>query len=356
MVLALHFNRSRAFFVLLLLLSFYWYAGLPARVGAPPSSVPMLYGIFAFLLPANITLFCLMREKGILTPAGRKRFAFLVIQAALFLLVEKTGQAGEGMVPAATQQWTCPALALPLMSVCFLSVAVKSCFSGSLIDSGFLGVLAAIALPFTVTGGGDAHTVFLFAAGFMLILSILQDSHNMAYRDDLTGLLSRRALNEQLEGLGRRYVVAMLDLDHFKKLNDMYGHDTGDQVLRMTAARIRAVGGGGKAYRYGGEEFTILFPGKRAEEALPHLESLRAEIASYRFRIRSCNRSHGGRGQGVRGMGRKDETRLSVTVSIGVAEGNRRSGPPREVVAAADEALYRAKQRGRNRISMATVS
>jgi len=79
-------------------------------------------------------------------------------------------------------------------------------------------------------------------------------------------LPSRRALIERLPSLGRRYTVAMVDVDHFKNFNDTYGHDAGDQVLRMVASRLGEVSGGGTAFRYGGEEFTILFPGKGGKE------------------------------------------------------------------------------------------
>ena len=95
----------------------------------------------------------------------------------------------------------------------------------------------------------------------MVAIAVLQDTFRMAFRDELTGIPSRRALNERLAALGNRYTIAMLDVDHFKNFNDTYGHDLGDQVLKMVAAHIAGVGGGGKAFRYGGEEFTVLFPG-----------------------------------------------------------------------------------------------
>ena len=78
----------------------------------------------------------------------------------------------------------------------------------------------------------------------------------------------------------------MTDVDHFKKFNDTYGHDVGDQVLRMVAARLKKVTGGGKAYRYGGEEFTIVFAGKTMEECQPHLEAVREAIENYAMQLR----------------------------------------------------------------------
>ena len=175
----------------------------------------------------------------------------------------------------------------------------------------------------------------------------------MAFRDELTGLPGRRALDERLKATGRSYAVAMVDVDHFKKFNDTHGHDVGDQVLKLVASRLAGVGGGGIAFRYGGEEFTILFPGKDADEALPHLEQLRADIAGYRMALRAPDRPRRTR-SGKRRRGASGGTKsLSVTVSIGVAARTPRHDEPEAVIKAADRALYRAKRGGRNRVEAA---
>jgi GGDEF domain-containing protein len=182
------------------------------------------------------------------------------------------------------------------------------------------------------------------------VLGVLQETYRLAFRDELTRLPSRRALNERLKAVGRRYAVAMVDVDHFKSFNDTYGHDVGDQVLRMVAARLARVGGGGHAYRYGGEEFTLLFAGQGVEEALPHLEGLRAEIEGYRMAIRASDRPRKKRAGKRRRSGTTSAQSVSVTVSIGVAERSDRYDYPEAVIKAADKALYRAKRRGRNRV------
>jgi PleD family two-component response regulator len=110
------------------------------------------------------------------------------------------------------------------------------------------------------------------------------------------------------------------------------------------------VGCGGRVYRYGGEEFAIVFPGKSKARVLVCMEELRASIASYRFAIRGPNRPDPSRdGSKNRYDGGADST-ISVTVSIGVAESLDGKVSPREIVVAADVELYRAKQRGRNRV------
>jgi diguanylate cyclase (GGDEF)-like protein len=192
------------------------------------------------------------------------------------------------------------------------------------------------------------------ASGAILMAALLQESHRLAFRDELTGLPGRRALDERLRSLqGRRYTVAMVDVDHFKKFNDSHGHDIGDQVLKLVAARLAEVGGGGTAYRYGGEEFSVLFPGSELDEAFPHLEALRAAVEIYRMAVRGEARPK----KAEMGIPRSDATlpparTLSVTVSIGAAQPDgARLRTPAQVVKAADEALYRAKQGGRNKVA-----
>lgn len=213
-------------------------------------------------------------------------------------------------------------------------------------------VCMAWALP-----RGAAHPLELAlmsaAALTALCISLAHEGFHMAFRDELTGLPGRRALNERLQRMGRVYTLAMADVDHFKAFNDTHGHDVGDQVLRMVASQLRRVPGGGQAYRYGGEEFTLVFPGKTAAEAMPHLETVRRAIEAYQMRLRDKparpkadqigQRRRGGRG----GRGARP---LRVTVSIGVAERSDALRAPDAVIKAADQALYKAKDGGRNQV------
>jgi diguanylate cyclase (GGDEF)-like protein len=143
----------------------------------------------------------------------------------------------------------------------------------------------------------------------------------------------------------------MVDVDHFKKFNDTHGHDVGDQVLKLVARRLAKVGGRGTAYRYGGEEFSVLFPKTGLGEAERALEAIRDSIEKYRMAVRGPDRPRKGEeGMKMRGEGAPQKV-LSVTVSIGVAVPSPEARTPHQVVKAADAALYRAKQAGRNRLS-----
>ena len=178
------------------------------------------------------------------------------------------------------------------------------------------------------------------------IIVVVIDSYYLAYRDELTHLPSRRALNQYSLSLGRKYCVAMLDIDHFKKFNDNYGHDIGDQVLKLVAAKLAEIKSGGRVFRYGGEEFTAIFPRKTANEALDELEKLRKSVADYDIVIRHPIRKTKKSRQGNQSDALKT---VSVTISIGVATREPKN-TFEQTIKQADQALYKAKKKGRNQV------
>lgn len=230
------------------------------------------------------------------------------------------------------------------------------------IDSGMMWSLISVWMGVETGALGHKGTAYFGVAALMLASSIVENSYSLAFHDELTGLSSRRAYNDALLLLKHPYAVALVDIDHFKSINDTYGHDTGDQALRYVAAKIARVGGGGQAFRVGGEEFTVLFPGKTASAVQDYLELLRLNIENSSFRVRS--------GQERRRVARETDRRarishrgvrhatsqmLQVTVSIGLAESQPKADVS-EVIQIADKTLYRAKQGGRNRLEVAATA
>jgi diguanylate cyclase (GGDEF)-like protein len=235
------------------------------------------------------------------------------------------------------------------------------------VENGFAWALLALFIAFNNGAIGLVARAYVASAAIILVVSIVETSYAMAYNDELTGLPSRRAFNDAILRLDAPYTVAAVDIDHFKSVNDSYGHDTGDEVLCMVAANLARVTGGGQAFRVGGEEFTILFPSKRTQEVMSHLENLRLMIEQSPFRLRSkADRRSASRGADRRTPGgRKKTTRrkstaagakgnLQVTVSIGVAEPSDTETQIAHVLNLADEALYTAKRGGRNRVENAS--
>jgi GGDEF domain-containing protein len=357
MFLSVHFHRGRPFMALFLLVLFYWATRTMPIDASIELSLHGTYQAFVILIPVNLAFLALMRERGLFSTAGRLRLAFLAIQAAfaywlfsnhLFDLLPYIAHSYAILPKVASLSIPEPALISGIVT--FVLIAMLAIRRQTPIDSGLLGTLVAFFMACNWLKSRDIHTAYCASGALIMTLSVLRDSYNLAFRDELTGLPSRRTLNESLSGLGRRYTIAMLDVDHFKRFNDTYGHDVGDQVLKMVAQKLTGVGGGGRAYRYGGEEFTILFPRRAVSEAVPHLEELRKSIADYRIAIRGSERPKGQReGKGQRGrQGAGGYT--SVTISIGVAERTEGLTSAEEVIQAADKALYKAKNKGRNQV------
>lgn len=160
-------------------------------------------------------------------------------------------------------------------------------------------------------------------------------------QDPLTGLANRRHLDEALpqalvdcHRLARPLTVVMIDIDHFKRINDAHGHLAGDAMIRELARRLsRLVEGHGLACRYGGEEFLLLLPGRGIEPALRLAQDFGREVAALDMNF--------------------DGQRLQATVSCGISEYPTHASEPRGLVRAADQALYAAKLQGRNRVCVA---
>jgi diguanylate cyclase (GGDEF)-like protein len=217
---------------------------------------------------------------------------------------------------------------------------------GAPLDAALLAAALLVGGVLRAPGAGPRVELALAATALALLVGVVEDAHGKAYMDQLTGLPGRRALDEWMRHPARRYSLAMVDVDHFKRLNDRNGHAVGDQVLRMLAAQLSRVEAGGRAYRYGGEEFVLVFRGHRSPQLLAALERLRKRVAERPFRVRSPQRP-GRRTRSARGRG--GGSGLKVSVSIGVAD-NRQAGSADAVLKAADKALYRAKRAGRNRV------
>ena len=311
-----------------------------------------LLAVIPLLLPVNILLYAWWSERGLFTLHGAMRMAITLAQIAFLALLFKQA-AGEIMawlerplVPLASlEPIPFPQFTLLVSLICLVGLLAVFVRKAEAIEGSFVWVLPSVMAGFWWPND------FAFWGGvacFLLTVALIESSFKMAFNDELTGLPARRAMNEYLLKMGRRYTIAMVDVDHFKKVNDVHGHDVGDQVLRMVATCLRRVSGGGRAYRYGGEEFAVIFPSKEIDRALPHLEELREKISQTGFTLRSRKRPKKKPGKSTSKTVGK--AKLQVTVSIGAAMRNDKLASADEVIKAADQALYKAKRGGRNRV------
>ena len=331
------------------------YAGIIAVHNSDQTTMAHYFLSISVLVPANILLFRLWQITSLFSLAGLARTVIIAGESYLVFWASKSAYlplfdvfsfspvSNFTLLPDSISQ-----LSALLFALCSLVYVGFIAFLQKPSDSTML-----VAVITVFISCANNQLPFVFLAGFsaiaiMLAISTIQTSYNMAFVDTLTGLPSRRAMELELKKLGRRFTIAMLDIDHFKKLNDTYGHDVGDQVLRMVAKHIRRVGGGGRPARYGGEEFAIIFPNRTINDATPFLEVVRRNIADASFALRDKDRPK--KIPKTRAKRKKPSDEISVTISIGVAERDRQNKLPSSVLKLADDALYKAKKQGRNRV------
>ena len=337
------FGRSRTFIALAAL-------ALAHLAVSRPHATP-LYHATTVAFPLAYAYYAWRPETSVLGPHGFRSAVAMTIAGAVVLALSAWFPVPVLALIGKTRLFPFHAAPLGDVALAATAVGIASGFAAWLYrrEAASLALAAGTAAFALAARSGDRSVadLFLATAALVLAVAVLQDLFHMAFRAPLTGLLSRRALEEHAAALGRRYAIAMIDVDHFKRVNDVHGHDTGDQVLRMVERMLTRVGGA-RAYRYGGEEFALIFAGRDCDEVLDRLEALREDVAGYPFRLRSPGRTKAGRRSR---SGKAGSTRaLKVTVSVGVAQPDTRAADPRAVLAAADKALYRAKHRGRNTV------
>lgn len=345
--ISLWLNRIQPFIVLLSVLLVNVMFSYFAPVEQVSVAQSILFPIVSFLLPFNVFLWVLLPEKGI----HNKSYNVFVLTvfavqafAVYWLMNELPLQWIEWLsMPVVTgvsyYQLSFASSLMFLVAGFLLSLKLNyekqlRVFNHSVV---FILLLMAFALNQHIESGVLAWTSTV--VGLIILLSLVFDAHHIAYTDELTGLKGRRALIESFMGLGKRYSLAMVDIDHFKQFNDTYGHDVGDKVLRVVAKTLDTVNGG-KAYRYGGEEFTLVFARKTPEEVVEELDRLRLAVAHQIITLDDKESK----------KSKKAAKTVNVNISLGVAQPDAEHTTPEQVMKFADEGLYKAKRTGRNKV------
>ena len=327
--LAWHFNRGKVLLAggLILLPAFYPYIATESF----PSSSTTVAAI-------GLGLLLVLRERGFFNRFVFNRILFLAMLLAWSMAYEK------GTINFDFLAINVPLLDVTLSSLlCWAAIAITSLLSLSYwwrkadgFSTAVLVSLATLLLIECQNFSANQDAAIRSAQILVWVWFVIAESHRMAYRDELTQLPSRRALNEAMLALPRHYAIAMLDVDHFKKFNDSYGHDKGDDVLRIVGRVMLCYGGSASVFRYGGEEFTLLFKGRNVEQAEETLEQVREEIQAQRLDVSTDAKTK----------------EISVTASLGLAYSTTGEAPG-DVIKRADKALYQAKRKGRNRLMVA---
>jgi GGDEF domain-containing protein len=286
-----------------------------------------------------------MPERGLL--ARRNLLLLFVIAVSVWLSIDAPAHVWSGLraaLPFGALPWTAGAVASILIFIaaglCLLRWVLRGGPDGGGPEhrAGLRGLCRLADRPIRIQHRRDGPGRSLrLARGALRVL-------RMAFIDALSGLPNRRALDEALARLSGNFAVAMIDIDHFKRFNDTHGHAAGDLVLKAIGPQLRKIRGG-RAYRYGGRGILRAF--------------LRRPMPRRCGRARSgaleCRTGPGADPLGAAAApahpGRHSATKpvtVRVTISAGLAERDATARAPAEVLKAADQALYRAKSKGRN--------
>lgn len=347
--LSLSLNRTREAGAAFLLLIVYFCIQTELQLPLVQPRPGSIYFLLSLLVPLALTLLVILPEKRAIEPWG---VAVALIAPLLFLasilILEIWPDLHEIWLPRADAPTILSTegfyLFVGVILFCLLLFFItrESTRAGVF----FAGVFSFVTLNWLQIP--MISTVMMLGAGISLFTGAISSMLSMLYSDELTGLLNRKALNREMEVLKPGDILAMADIDKFKSLNDTHGHDTGDEVLKLVAAFMSDVTENGKAYRYGGEEFSLVFRKREANRVLDALQTLRKKIACYQIAIR--NRSKRPKNNKSGASYRKKaspEKVIKTSVSMGVVV-LREGESPFDALKRADAELYRAKQSGRN--------
>lgn len=326
-----------------------WLVAMALLACTLKQTAPLFAGIW---LPALMLVITSVRDPGLWSA---RSWCWLVLLVLGWWLLHPP-QSGFATATLQADQWVSGKLSpLALGTMLTVLAAAISLWRWTLrgwpIDLG--NAMATLLLAAALGSPEATPAAGLFAlAGLVFAVGVLWAAYRMAFVDPLTGLANRRALDERLASSGWKLALAMVDVDFFKKLNDRYGHDNGDLVLRAVARELGRTRGA-RAYRYGGEEFCLVFAGRQIARADQVLEGLRTRIEAMRVPVGGSGGRSAASQQAVRKGQRGAE--LSCTVSIGLAQREAERRSTEAVLKAADQALYKAKQKGRNRVISASA-
>ncbi len=357
LVMSHSFNQSRCAMIAFAMMLSYWVIQSRLQTSLGTGTTLLELSLLAFLLPVASLLTYAFKDSSL----SSKSFLFYVLINVLFIAwsyltishfgAESIEQFNEGLLFVVPQVSRLP-FVLVLYLVALTGVtAILVLRNNRIADVVAYSAVLTASSTFIFFDTPFISSTMFSLAGLLLLTSLISASHELAFNDGLTGIPGRHALEMDMKQLGRKYSIAMLDVDHFKAFNDTYGHDTGDDVLKLVASRLAMVGGKARVYRYGGEEFTAVFRGKYLDDVLEHLELVREDIAQYEMALRNVSTRPKDKKAGASKRGKASGTEtVNITISIGVADSSS-DRKPHNVIKLADKALYKAKQTGRNKVS-----
>ena len=347
------FRRSRIGLSLLILIigdqSFLWMP--PVHTGIE-SSDP-IFQITALLIPLNLLVLTLVTHEAIFTRTTLLWTLFILFQTmvagwlAYAYPVMTAAALNIAFLPSAVTVWSHLAQPVMLAWGTALTLQITHALSAdSEIEKGFVWAQIAVVVALYSVQMGWEPRPFLALAGLIIVMSLMQTSYRSSFRDETTKLPGSRAFEMATKRLGRRYSLAIVEIDQLKETNNHYGRSIGDQVLALVAKKIVHASGRGKVFAHDAEHFLILFPATSPQNTLVPLERVRKAVEAACFVLQ--NRKLVRHVRKPVGNTTPTVVDLPVTVSIGICGTDGGVGLPAGIVKAAYQAVHGAKSEGGN--------
>lgn len=356
-VIAALSNQSRELATSLLMLCAYWL--IRSYLQTPLQSLPaaQIFYLLSYFVPSAVLYLLLAQDSGLRhiqgTGLSLLPVTLLFVLSQIFVANPQL-MAEHSLGNIADQLWSMHLSPLSwswylLALICAVTMASRR---EPIFDSSAAGCLLMLFATLGWIDVNNISAIMFTGIGMLLTVNITSGLFHLGFYDELTQIGNRRALLAALKTAGSHYSLAMIDADHFKKINDRFGHDLGDQALKVIANCISKTDGA-RACRYGGEEFCLLFKGKSRQQVAASLEQVRQAIANYDMVIRDKKHRPGNRTMGQKKRGAsKRHSNLRLTVSVGVVDSSD-GGSFEQLIKLADRALYKAKAAGRNQLAFA---
>ena len=321
-----------------------------------------IVAITVFLVPLNLLAFSIFKEDSPSTLRGVTRVVLVLVQPFLLLWLclpdqhDLASSFTRNYIPPLYTEWTSiPQPALFAFATALLLHVIRFALHRDPLEGGAVWALCAIFVAYHTSRYGWQPTNFFMAAGLILFVTLFQSFYQRTYRDELTGIPGRLAYEEAIEQLGKKFSVAVINIDQLTEYANTHGKLVSEQILKRIAPRIQAAcSSDGQIFRTTGEELTVLFPGKSTTETLNTLETIRKTIEIISLFLRGPDRVWE-KQRGIQKAGSRDRA-LPITLSIGVAEKVSDNATLSLVLKSAYRALYEAKGIGGNVVKRGAVA
>ena len=309
----------------------------------------------ALLLPLNLGVIAWVGETRALSVRGASWLGVILLQAAVVGLVEFLHPAALGasldrpLLAVDARPWiSLPQLAIFAFAAMLGAHVARSVRGRRPLPAGAVWALVASFLALDTAGSGGPADLHFATAGMLLALGTVLEAPPVVHRDEVTGLPASLELNKIIRRLPRHYALACVAIDEFTTYRDEHGPEVGKKLMRLVAAALTKIGGGGHVFYLMRErEFVVVFRRTSVQTAARHLDAVRRAVEAATLDV-SVHKQPGGKTPGKAPV--VVERTVAATISAGVAEPPSRGADPFNVLRAAERALENARRSGMNRI------